>query len=128
VCNGRGTTRREELSKAGKANDYSRTGTQCLTFVHHRHQVVVVVLDFAFGMQQSGSFNPSIPFLISGQAMSFPGQPVLDQAIVTLQELSAGNVQFLNAISSALLKWATVFQRVASDVSERFVFQCNIEI
>jgi hypothetical protein len=69
-------------------------------------------------MQQSGSFNPAVPFSVTGQTMSFPGQHVLDQTIVTLQELSAGNVQFLNSISSALLKWATVFQRVASDVSE----------
>jgi hypothetical protein len=85
------------------------------------------VLEFAFGtMQQPGSFNPTIPFSISGQAMSFPGQSVLDQAIVTLQELSAGNVQFLNAISSALLKWATVFQRVASDVSKCLFLNSNI--
>jgi hypothetical protein len=67
-------------------------------------------------MQQSGNINSATPFSITGQTMSFPGQNVLDQAIVTLQELSAGNVQFLNSISSALLKWATVFQRVASDV------------
>ena len=72
---------------------------------------------FALGMQQSGPSNPAIAFWTPGQAMNFPGQPVLDQAIMTLQELSAGNVHFLNSISSALLKWATVFQRVASDVS-----------
>ncbi len=68
-------------------------------------------------MHQGTASNQSPKFWSFGESMAFPGQPVLDQAIMTLQELSVGNVQYLNAISSALLKWATVFQRVASDVS-----------
>jgi hypothetical protein len=84
---------------------------------HSAKTVANPVNIFALGMQQSGPSNPAIAFWTPGQAMNFPGQPVLDQAIMTLQELSAGNVHFLNSISSALLKWATVFQRVASDVS-----------
>ena len=74
-------------------------------------------------MQQPGTSNAAPPrFWVFGENMAFPGQPVLDQAVMTLQELSVGNVQYLNAISSALLKWATVFQRVASDVSSRVAF------
>ena len=73
-------------------------------------------------MQQASNVVPP-KFWVLGETMAFPGQPVLDQAIMTLQDLSAGNVQYLNSISSALLKWATVFQRVASDVSSRsFLF------
>jgi hypothetical protein len=90
--------------------------------ISHTQQnvIAIAVTIVAFGMQQSGTSNPTTAFWKPGQAMNFPGQPVLDQAIMTIQELSAGNVHFLNAISSALLKWATVFQRVASDVSMLF--------
>jgi hypothetical protein len=69
-------------------------------------------------MHQSGAVNPASGLRFTGQPVAFPGQPVLDHAIRTLQELSAGNVHYMSAISSALLKWATVFQRVAGDVSE----------
>jgi hypothetical protein len=68
-------------------------------------------------MQQHGSANLAFFCRSNDSVAQFPGQSALDQAITNLQELSLGNVHFLQSVSSYLLKWATIFQRVANDVS-----------
>jgi hypothetical protein len=113
-------TRAAIASRESLLHRSQQLGTSKNDFLSPQGTRRVLSIVFNLRMHQSGAVNPASGLRFTGQTFAFPGQPVLDHAIRTLQELSAGNVHHMSAISSALLKWATVFQRVAGDVSDLF--------